>query len=184
MSTERTTSALRALTTQLGADGGLLAEALLDDDRPDLGPDDLGLGTLAAAGPRSLGREDEIALVVEAVYEGFLLHGGSSRVLDVTDGDLNILAGDRLYAFGLARLAAIGDLESVRELADVIAICAQARAIDDDALSAAGWQLAASAIGWGSSSESEAAKLSLVDGAGPATLALGRAARQLRGDAA
>ena len=53
MSTERTTSALRVLATQLGADGGLLAEALLDDDRPDLGPDDPGLGTLAAAGPPS-----------------------------------------------------------------------------------------------------------------------------------
>ena len=66
MSTERTTSALRVLATQLGADGGLLAEALLEDDLPDFGPGDPGLGTLAAAGPRSLGREDEIALVVEA----------------------------------------------------------------------------------------------------------------------
>ena len=42
--------------------------------------------------------------------------------------DLALLAGDRLYALGLARLAQLGDVEAVSELADVIALCAQARA--------------------------------------------------------
>ena len=38
------------------------------------------------------------------------------------DPDLALLAGDRLYALGLERLAALGDLEAVAELADVIAL--------------------------------------------------------------
>ena len=182
MSTDQTRSALAAVAKQLAGDGGLLADALLGDDTLEISAEDPGLGALAASGPRALGREEEIAIVVEAVYEGFLLHGGSSRVLDATDEDLNILAGDRLYALGLARLAAVGDLESVRELADVIAICAQARAIGDDRLAAAAWQLAASAIGWGPNAESDASKLMLTDGAGAATGGLATAALKLRGD--
>ena len=39
------------------------------------------------------------------------------------DADLALLAGDRLYAIGLERLVALGDLAAVRELADVIALC-------------------------------------------------------------
>jgi hypothetical protein len=36
------------------------------------------------------------------------------------------MAGDRLYALGLARLAELGDLQAVGELADVISLAAQA----------------------------------------------------------
>ena len=50
-----------------------------------------------------------------------------------------MLAGDRLYALGLERLAAIGDLEAVAELADVIALCAQAHAEGDPARAEAVW---------------------------------------------
>jgi len=39
-----------------------------------------------------------------------------------------LLAGDHLYALGLARLAALGDLDAVAELADVISLSAQAHA--------------------------------------------------------
>ncbi len=49
------------------------------------------------------------------------------------DPDLALLAGDRLYALGLERLAALGDLDAVAELADVIALCAQAHAEGDPA---------------------------------------------------
>jgi fructose-1,6-bisphosphatase I len=38
------------------------------------------------------------------------------------DEDLRLLAGDALYALGLARLAEAGDLDAVAELADVIAL--------------------------------------------------------------
>ena len=184
MSAEQTQIALSSVSAQLSDDGGLLAGALLSSDSVKLAADDPALGALAAAGPLSVGREEQIAVVVEAVYEGFLLHGGGSRILNADDVDLNILAGDRLYAFGLAQLAELGDLDSVRELADVIAICAQARALSDGALAQAAWQLGASSIGWGSSTQSEQAKRAVADDPRAATEALQAAARQLRGDVA
>ncbi len=184
MSSEQTRIALASVAEQMGEDGGLLAEVLITNGELLLGEDDPALGALAAAGPRSVDREAQIAVVVEAVYEGFLLHGGSSRILRTDDADLNILAGDRLYAFGLAQLAELGDLDSVRELADVIAICAQARALEDDALATAAWQLGASAIGWGSSAQSAAAKAAVAADPAAAAAGLAVAARPLRADLA
>jgi len=64
--------------------------------------------------------------VLEAVREGFLLHYADPRVFAEMDPDLRLLAGDSLYALGLARLAEAGDLPAVRELADLISACAQA----------------------------------------------------------
>ena len=77
-----------------------------------------GAGRARAADP------DEYELLIEAIYEGYLLHYGASRLLADADADLALLAGDRLYTLGLERLVALGDLEAVRELADVIALCA------------------------------------------------------------
>ena len=64
--------------------------------------------------------------VLESVREGYLLHYGEPRELPGIDDDLKLLGGDTLYALGLARLAAEGDLEAVSELADLISACAQA----------------------------------------------------------
>ena len=64
--------------------------------------------------------------VLEAVYEGFLLHYDEPRAFAGMDPDLRLLAGDSLYALGLARLAEAGDLAAVSELADLISACAQA----------------------------------------------------------
>ena len=44
------------------------------------------------------------------------------------DPDLALLDGDRLYAAGLEKLAAEGDLEAIRALADLISDCARAAA--------------------------------------------------------
>ena len=44
------------------------------------------------------------------------------------DDDLRLLAGDALYALGLARLAQTGDLAAVAELSDLISLSAQAHA--------------------------------------------------------
>ena len=44
------------------------------------------------------------------------------------DADLALLAGDYLYALGLARLAALGDHRAVGILADLISRCAQLHA--------------------------------------------------------
>jgi hypothetical protein len=81
------------------------------------------------AGPprfdRALG---ERLFVLEAVYEGYLLHYGEPRLFAGMDPDLRLLAGDALYALGLARLAERGDLPAVAELSDLISRSAQAHA--------------------------------------------------------
>jgi len=66
--------------------------------------------------------------VLEAVYEGYLMHYGRPRAFIGMDPDLSLLAGDSLYALGLSRLAANGDLEAVGELADLISETARAQA--------------------------------------------------------
>jgi hypothetical protein len=70
----------------------------------------------------------ELALVLESVLEGYLLHYGRSRLVDTADEDLRLLAGDHLYALGLSHLARFGDLAAVRALADLITLCARAHA--------------------------------------------------------
>ena len=64
------------------------------------------------------------AFVLEAVYEGYLLHYETPRAFEGMDADMRLLAGDSLYALGLERLAATGDVEAVRELSDLISLCA------------------------------------------------------------
>jgi hypothetical protein len=64
--------------------------------------------------------------VTEVVREGYLLHYREPRAFDGMDEDLRLLGGDAMYALGLSRLAAAGDLEAVAELADLISGCAQA----------------------------------------------------------
>jgi hypothetical protein len=66
--------------------------------------------------------------VVEAVYEGYLMHYGTPRAYRGMDEDMRLLGGDALYALGLSRLAESGDLEAVAELADLISLTAQAHA--------------------------------------------------------
>jgi hypothetical protein len=70
------------------------------------------------------------AFVLEAVREGYLMHYGEPRAFEGMDPDLRLLAGDTLYALGLARLAAEGDLPAVGELADLISLCAWAESED------------------------------------------------------
>lgn len=72
------------------------------------------------------------AYVLEAVREGYLLHYGRSEAFPAVDEDLALLAGDALYAQGLARLAEEGDLPAVAELADLITGCARLHAEGGD----------------------------------------------------
>ena len=92
-------------------------------DRPEEAEPAFGL--LAAAGPRAAEAPAEYSLLVESVREGYLLHYGEPRVVVGADADLALLAGDYLYALGLERLAALGDLEAIRELSDLISLSAQ-----------------------------------------------------------
>jgi hypothetical protein len=104
------------------------------------------------------GRGEEYPLLVEAIREGYLQHYDSGRVVRPDDPDLALLAGDRLYALGLERLAAIGDLESVAELADMIALSAQAHAEGDPKRAEAVWDAGSAAIAGGPGDDHQAAK--------------------------
>src|SRR3954453_11134786 len=127
---------LAALAELVADEGDLPAGAV----RPPARGADPRLGRLPAAGPRARGREAEYALLVEAIREGYELHyTGRPRVVATHDPDLALLAGVRLYSLGLARLADLGDVEAVGELADVIAGSAAARAAGDEELAEAVW---------------------------------------------
>lgn len=158
-------SARELLAAELRAEGGLLAEALAPAasttaaadtvataDAGLLSPDGDALAARAAAGPRGSRAPDDYALTLAAVREGYLLHYGDGDVVRPHERDLGLLGGDRLYALGLARLAALGDLDAVGELADLISLCAQAHAAGGPgatALADAAWEAAAAAIGDG-----------------------------------
>jgi hypothetical protein len=178
-----TDATLRRLAMALREQGGLLADALRDEG-PVLDDDDPALGALAAAGPRAACHTEDIAFVIEAIREGYLLHYGAGRLLRDDDRDLVLLAGDHLYALGLARLAALGDLEAVGELADVISLGAQAHAEGRPDLAEAVWEAGAAAVGWGADAALRAAKDAARDGGPDAPEALRAAARRLRGDVA
>lgn len=114
------------------------------------------LGALVAEGPRAAAAPGGYALVVEAIREGYLLHYGLPRIMRGHDSDLALLAGDYLYALGLSALAALDDQQAIRELSDLISLCARAHAeaADDprrgDDLSAALWLAATVAVATGS----------------------------------
>jgi hypothetical protein len=164
------------LREALRAQGGTVAD-LLDDDHG--GCDGPGPPQLAAAGPRISSRRAEYELLMEMILEGALLHYGPQRIVRTDDPDLALLVGDQLYALGLARLAALGDLVAVSELADVISLVAQAQATADHELADAVWEAGAVAVGWGPSEQHAAAKRLARAGDSRAAAAL-RAAAQAR----
>ncbi|MDQ6836451.1 MAG: hypothetical protein M3016_09730 [Actinomycetota bacterium] len=148
-----------ALAEELRTLGGSAAACLrAAADLPQADERHPGPAQLAAGGPRAAGQEREYELLLEMIYEGTRLHYGSPRVFAVADPDLRLLLGDHLYASGLARLAQIGDLEAVAELADLISLLAQAYAREQSELADAIWVAGARAIGWGGSPRYEAAK--------------------------
>ena len=103
--------ALRALAAQLRADDSVISPHVADP-----GAAEPALGLLVAAGPRAAAAPGEYAQLIESIREGYLLHYAEPRLIAGADRDLALLAGDYLYARGLERLAALGDLEAVREL--------------------------------------------------------------------
>jgi hypothetical protein len=147
---------LQALAGRLHAEGGLLAGALVPEAA--LGALPARHGDLAAAGPRAAADPAAYAVLVEAIREGYLLHYAEGRVLRPDDPDLALLAGDRLYALGIADLAGLGDLGAVRELADVISLSAHAHAAGRPELAEAAWDAGVAAVGHGGSERLEAAK--------------------------
>jgi hypothetical protein len=177
-------SSLERLRTLLFEEGGLM-RSLVAEPPPDgiaetdgsVGPHDAaglhespepdgsteplsptGPAQLAASGPRVDGRRADYELLVETIYEGYLLHYQAPRVVHPPEDDLGLLAGDRLYALGLARLVKLGDIEAVAELADVITLSALAHGSANPELADAVWMAGARAVGWGASPHHARAK--------------------------
>jgi hypothetical protein len=72
--------------------------------------------------------DERFVLGLETIYEGYLLHYGRSRLFAPPDDDVALLLGDYLYAHGLVRIAATGELDAVAALAELISTCAALRA--------------------------------------------------------
>ena len=172
--------ALARLASDLRSDP-VIAPHVADSDEPPA------LGILAASGPRAEADPATYTLLFEAIREGYLLHYGRPRLLAAADPDLRLLAGDYLYALGLERLAARGDLEAVRELGDLISLSAQAHARDDGTWTAGAvaplWLATAVAVGSGAGDRLERGKSALREGEPEAPALLADAAREGASDA-
>lgn len=157
-----TGTSLAPLAALLRDGENVIAPHVVDSD------EEPALGALAAAGPRAAEAPDEYLLLVEAIREGYLLHYENPRVIQGADSDLRLLAGDYLYALGLERLAARGDLEAVGELADLISLAAQLHAEGEpgapDDLVRALWLAGTVAVAAGASPEHLEAKEELREG--------------------
>jgi hypothetical protein len=136
------------------------------------GEDSARPAALAAAGPRVDGHRDEYELLVEAIYEGYLLHYGRPRVVLAREADVGVLAGDRLYAIGLERLVALGDADAVAELADTIMLSALAQGSGEGELAEEIWHAGARAVGWGPTAEHARAKALVLEGSDDALEAM------------
>jgi hypothetical protein len=159
-------AALKALSDALRSERSVVSAQATDPT----GDDSPALGLVAAAGPRAAASPADYALIVEAVREGYLLHYGRPRLVAGDDADLALLAGDYLYALGLERLAAVGDLEAISELSDLISLAAEVHDGSRDAArvareSGALWLATATAVGVGGSEEHAQAKAALRAGA-------------------
>ena len=119
---------------EAAAESPLWAEALRPPEEREL---DAVFSPIAAA---------RLATGIETIYEGYLVHYGRPRLFAPPDRDSALLLGDYLYAHGLVRIAALGDVEAVRELAELIADCAHLRA-DGTSGDGGAWARAAERLG-------------------------------------
>jgi hypothetical protein len=122
--------------------------------------------------------QERFAAGVETIYEGYLVHYGRPRLFSPEDEDVSLLLGDYLYAHGLVRIAETRDVPAVRDLAELISLCAQSQAGETNGDGEA-WAATVALLGGDGLGASRA---SLRDGgdAGP----LERAARDAVGDEA
>jgi hypothetical protein len=154
------------ITREAAAESPLWGDALLPEDEQRSEP---------VFSPLAPG---DLALGVETIYEGYLVHYGRSRLFAPPDEDTALLLGDYLYAHGLVRVAATGDVGAVSDLAELISLCAQGRADGRDGDGAA-WAATAALLGRGGL-DGARAELRLRD----EPRALEDAAREVAGDEA
>ena len=114
MPTSSTTDVWETLAAEAAAESPLWGEAAAPE------PERVGIfGPLAP---------EQFALGLETIYEGYLVHYGHSRLFAPADDETALLLGDYLYAHGLVRIAATGELDAVVALAELISTCAHLRA--------------------------------------------------------
>jgi hypothetical protein len=101
-----------------------------------------------------LGKE-RFALGLESIYEGYLLHYGRPRLFAAEDRDTALLLGDYLYAHGLVRIASLGEVDVVADLAELLSLCAQLRA-EERAGDGAAWAATVALLGAGDGRLAEA----------------------------
>ena len=70
----------------------------------------------------------ELALGIETIYEGYLVHYGRPRLFSPGDRNLALLLGDRLYARGLVQVSGSGSVAVVADLAALLELCARLQA--------------------------------------------------------
>jgi len=99
--------------------------------------------------------EPRFARGLETIYEGYLLHYGRSRLFEPSDADVALLLGDALLAQGLVLVAGTGSVAAVADLAELLALCTQARADGADGDGAA-WAATAALLGDGGLDEARA----------------------------
>jgi len=90
--------------------------------------------------------EPRFALGLETIYEGYLVHYGRPRLLEPDDADAALVLGDFLYAQGLARIASVGDVPAVADVAELLSLCAQAQG-DKRPGDGAAWAATAALLG-------------------------------------
>lgn len=98
---------------------------------------------------------DRFALGIESIYEGYLLHYGRPRLFATVDRDSTILLGDYLYAHGLVRVTAEGDVEAVERLSELLSLCAHLRAEGRAADDGEAWASTVGSLGEQSPSEDD-----------------------------
>ncbi len=114
-----------------------------------------------------------LALGLETIYEGYLMHYGRPRLFAAEDRDTQILLGDYLYAHGLVRVADEGDVAVVGDLAALLSLCAQLRAEagpEDAVPDGVVWAATHATLGAGDSTLADA-RAALRDRGEPADLA-------------
>jgi hypothetical protein len=155
------------IAVEAGVESPLWARALLRREERELLPVFSPLG------------EERFAVGLESIYEGYLLHYGRPRLFAPVDRDTAVLLGDYLYAHGLVRIAAQGEVDVVADLAELLSVCAQLRAESRPGDGAA-WAATVTCLGGGEVLEE--ARAGLRDDDDPAGL-LELAALEVGGDA-
>ena len=93
--------------------------------------------------------EGRFALGIETIYEGYLAHYGQPRLFAPSSEKTALLLGDYLYAHGLVRIAEMGSVEAVRDLAELISLCAHLQASSANPPDGAVWAATAALLARG-----------------------------------